>query len=87
MKFLPIFLLYFAELTDILNEIIIYREDNSGREYDGQFVQVTITLKNGETHIISAYGSFLFLDGRCYLTKYEPSQKLNAFGNRILNER
>ncbi len=77
----------FVELTDILNEIIIYREDNSGREYDGQLVQVTIVLKNGETHTIGAYGSFLFLDGKCYHTKFEPSQKLNAFGNRILNKR
>jgi len=76
-----------AELTDILNEIIIYREDNSGRESEGQLVKATITLKNGETHTIGAYGSFLFLNGKCYRTKYEPSQKLNAFGNIILNER
>ena len=72
-----------AELTDILNEIVIYREDNSGREYAGQLVQVTIILKNGETHTIGAYNPFLFLNGKCYRTKYEPSQKLNAFGNGI----
>ncbi len=75
-----------VKLTDILNEIIIYREDNSGREYDGQLVQVTIILKNGETHTIGAYNPFLFLNGKCYRTKYEPCQRLNAFGNRILNE-
>lgn len=77
---------YIAELTDILNELIIYQEDNSGREYDGQLVQVAITLKNGETHTIGAYNPFLFIDGECYRTKYEPCQKLNSFGNRILNE-
>lgn len=75
-----------AKLTDILNEIIIYREDNSGREYCGQLVQVTITLKNDETYIIGAYNPFLFLNDKCYRTKYEPCEKLNAFGNRILNE-
>lgn len=75
-----------AELTDILNEIVIYREDNSGREYAGQLLQVTIILKNGETHTIGAYNPFLFLNGKCYRTKYEPCQRLNAFGNRILNE-
>ena len=75
-----------AELTDILNEIIIYQEDNSGREYAGQLVQATITLKKGETHTIGAYNPFLFLNGKCYRTKYEPCQKLNAFGNGILNE-
>lgn len=75
------------ELTNILKEVTIYREDDSGREYEGQLVQVTIELKNGETHTIGAYGSFLFLNGKCYRTKYEPSQKLNAFGNGILNAR
>mgnify|MGYP000492097933 CR=1 FL=1 len=75
------------KLTDILNEITVYREDNSGREYVGQLVQVTIELENGETHAIGAYGSFLFLNGKCYRTKYEPSEKLNAFGNGILNAR
>lgn len=73
-----------VKLTDILNEITIYREDNSGREYAGQLVQATITLRNGETHTIGAYGSFLFLNDKCYRTKYEPSEKLNAFGNAIL---
>lgn len=76
-----------SELTNILNEVTIYQEDNSGREYTGQLVQVTIELKNGEIHTIGAYGSFLFLNGKCYRTKYEPSQKLNAFGNVILNAR
>jgi len=75
-----------AELIGILNEIVIYREDDSGREYAGQLVQVTIALENGETHIIGDYNPFLFLDGKCYRTRYEPCQKLNAFGNRILNE-
>jgi len=76
-----------VKLADILKEITIYREDNSGREYDGQLVQVTIELKNGETHTIGAYNPFLFLNGKCYRTKYEPSQKLNAFGNGISNAR
>lgn len=75
-----------AELTDILNEIVIYQKDDSGREYDGQLVQATITLKKGETHVIGAYSPFLFLNGTCYRTKYEPCQKLNSFGNRILNQ-
>lgn len=74
-----------SELSEILNEIVIYREDNSGREYVGQLVQVTINLKNGESHTIGAYNPFLFLDGKCYRTKYKPCEKLNAFGNRILN--
>jgi hypothetical protein len=75
-----------SELMNILNEIVIYQEDNSGHEYAGQLVQVTITLKNGKTHVIGAYNPFLFLNNKCYRTKYEPCERLNAYGNRILNE-
>ena len=75
-----------AELTDILNELVIYRKDDSGRDYNGQLVQVTITLKNGQTHIVGAFNPFLFLNNNCYRTKYEPCEKLNVFGNRILKE-
>ena len=74
-----------SKLADILREIRIYKEDDSGRYYDGQLVQATIILTTGETHTIGAYGSFLFLDGICYRTEYAPSQALNAFGNGCRN--
>lgn len=74
------------ELVDILNELVIYREDESGREYSGQLVQVTVTLKNGKTFDVGAYNPFLFVNKKCYRTKYEPCERLNAFGNRILNQ-
>lgn len=67
-----------------MNEVTIYQR--SGIEYDGQLVQVTIKLKNGKTHIIGAIGDILYLDGQRYRTKYEPSEKLNTFGNRILHD-
>lgn len=75
-----------TSLNEILKEIEIYQEDNSGRDYNGQLVQFTIVLKNGETHRIGAYNPFLFLNDKCYRTKYGPCQKLNALGNQLLNE-
>lgn len=70
-------------LCEVLQGLVIYQEDDSGREYNGQLVQATITLQDGTTRTIGAYGTFLFLDGTCYRTKYEPSQKMNAFGNGL----
>ncbi len=72
-----------AALCEVLQGFVIYQVDNSGREYVGQLVQATITLENGTTRTIGAYGTFLFLDGTCYRTKYEPSQRMNAFGNGL----
>lgn len=76
----------FTELAGILKELVIYREDDSGREYNGQLVQVTVTLKDGSTHTIGAYNPFLFLDGKCFRTKYAPCESLNAFENRIIEK-
>lgn len=75
-----------AMLTEILKEIELYQEDDSGRDYNGQLVQFTIVLKNGETHRIGAYNPFLFLNDKCYRTKYGPCEKLNALGNQLFNE-
>lgn len=72
-----------AALCEVLQGLVIYQVDDSGREYDGQLVQATITLQDGSTHTIGAYGTFLFLDGTCYRTKYEPSERMNAFGNGL----
>ncbi len=71
------------ELCEILKGLVVYREDDSGREYAGQLVQATITLQDGIIHTVGAYGSFLFLDGKCHRTKYEPSERMNSFGNRL----
>ena len=75
------------ELVDILNELVVYREDEAGREYEGQLVQVTFTLNNGETFEVGAFNPFLFVNEKCYRTKYEPCERLSGFGNKMLNDR
>ncbi len=76
-----------AELCKILQELVIYRVDERGRETNGQLVQATIKLRGEKVHTIGAYGTFLFLDGTCYRTKYEPSERLNSFGNSLRNNK
>lgn len=73
-----------AELAEILSRVTIYRQDDSGRDYVGQLVQYTITLATGDTHEIGAYGRFIYIDNVCYITKYKPSEELNALGNKII---
>lgn len=74
------------ELTGYLNDIIIYNKDNSYTKYAGQGVIFTLTMADGTQTEIMAYGSFLVIDGIGYKTEYEPSEALNNYANRLLNE-
>lgn len=75
-----------SELVEILNQLVIYEQDDSGRDYDGQLVQATITKTDGTTIEVGAYNPFLYVDGVCYRTEYEPCETLNAFGNSFYKE-
>ena len=72
------------ELTEYLNDVIIYHEDNSYTEYCGQGVIFTLILSDGTQKKIMAYNPFLVIDGVGYRTKYEPCQALNAYANKLL---
>ena len=74
------------ELADIFNSLILYQRDESGRSYVGQMVEAKLILRDGAVHIVGAYNPFLFYDGKCYRTKYQPCERLNQFGNRLLRE-
>ncbi len=74
-----------AELTEILNSVVIYNKDSSHDQYAGQAVIYTITKTDGTILTINAYNPFLIIDSVGYKTKYEPCQELNSLGNKILN--
>lgn len=74
-----------AELTEILNSVVVYNKDNSYTQYSGQAVIYTITKTDGTVLTINAYNPFLIIDGVGYKTKYEPCEELNALGNKIRN--
>lgn len=74
------------ELTGYLNEVVLYREDNSYTEYSGQGVVFTLVLSDGTQTEVMAYNPFFVIDGVGYRTKYEPCQALNAYANRLLKD-
>lgn len=74
------------ELTGYLNEVVLYREDNSYTEYSGQGVVFTLVLSDGTQTEVMAYNPFFVINGVGYRTKYEPCQALNAYANRLLKD-
>lgn len=74
------------ELVAYLNEVVIYNEDNSYTEYDGQAVIFTLTLADGSQEEITAYNPFVVINGTGYKTKYEPCEKLNNYANGLLGK-
>ena len=74
------------ELAGFLRDVVIYRQDNSYREYAGQGVTFTLTLADGTQTDIMAYNPFLVIDGVGYKTKYKPCEVLNNYANRLLRD-
>ena len=74
------------ELTEYLNDVVIYNEDNSYTEYSGQGVIFTLKLSDGTRTEVMEYNLFFVIDGVGYKTKYEPCQALSAYANRLLND-
>lgn len=72
------------ELTDLLNDVVIYMKDDSYTEYDGQGVTYTLVMTDGTQTSIMAYNPFLVIDGVGYRTKYEPCEALNHYANMLL---
>lgn len=74
------------ELTDYLNDVIIYNKDNSYTESCGQGVIFTLIMEDGTHTEVMAYNPFLVIDDVGYKTQYEPCQALNAYANRLLKD-
>lgn len=74
------------ELTNYLNDVVVYNKDNSFTEYSGQGVIFVLTMADGTQTEIMDYHPFLVIDGVGYKTKYEPCEALNRYANRLLNE-
>lgn len=74
------------ELVSYLNDVVIYSEDNSYTEYDGQGVTFTIIMADGTQTDVTAYNPFLLIDNVGYKTKYEPCKALSAYANQLLQD-
>lgn len=71
-----------AEPAGFFREQVLYRRDDSYRDYAGQAVVFTLTLSDGTQTRVIANNPFLVIDEAGYRTKYEPCEKRNRFGNR-----
>lgn len=74
------------KLVEILNKVVIYKKDNSWKEYNGQYIRYTITKKNSEIITIGVYNPFLIINDVGYKTKYQPCEDLNALANFIIGK-
>ncbi len=72
------------EITAALNQVVIYQKADEWREYNGQYVQFTLTMESGERREVAVYNPFVIIDGQGYKTKYEPCEELNRLANVYL---
>ncbi|MCB2356114.1 hypothetical protein [Clostridium estertheticum] len=74
------------EVVGSLNNIVTYQMDDSSKYTVGQFVQFTLTMKDGSTLKIGNYGNlFIKINGKIYKTKYAPCEILNKLGNKLID--
>lgn len=70
-------------LVEILQKVVIYNEDNTYGNYNGQMVVYSIIKTDDTVIVIQASNPFLVIDGTGYKTKYEPCEELSNLGNGI----
>jgi len=71
------------KLVEILQNVVIYNEDNTYGQNNGQIVIYKIIKMDDTVIEIQAYNPFLVIDGIGYKTKYEPCEELSNLGNKI----
>ena len=74
------------KLAELLQDIVIYKKDNSYTEYCGQSVMFTIELNDGICTKITAYNPFVIIDGVGYKCEYGSCEALSVFGKRLSDE-
>lgn len=70
-------------LVPLLNAVVVYRRDDSWREYSGQLCVFTLTMADGSQTTVQAYNPFLIVDGVGRRCKYGPCEALNHFANTL----
>ena len=73
------------KLVSYLNELVIYYQDDSYREYAGQAVIITLENTDGKQIEVIADNIFITINGVRYKTKYEPCEELNNYANSLLS--
>lgn len=74
------------KLAELLRQVVIYRQDDSYRDYAGQAAVFTLSMDDGTVVEITEYTPFVIIDGVSYKAKYEPCEALNSYANTLLGE-
>lgn len=74
------------KLVEYLKDVVIYHEDNSYVEYDGQGVTFSIIKTDGTQLDVMAYNPFIVIDGIGYKSKYASCEALSSYANTLLRE-
>lgn len=74
------------KLAELLRQVVIYRRDDSYKDYAGQAAVFTLIMEDGTAVEITDYTPFVIIDGVGYKAKYEPCQALNSYANSLLSE-
>lgn len=73
------------EMTDALNDVVIYFEKPIHMGLAGQNVFFTITYTDGREMVVNDLNSYFVIDGVWYHTEYEPCERLSQFANDLVN--
>lgn len=71
------------KLVEILQNVVIYNDDNTYGNNNGQMVVYRIMKTDDTVIVIQVSNPFLVIDGTGYRTKYKPCEELNNLGNEI----
>lgn len=73
------------KLAELLRSVVIYRQDDSYKDYAGQAAVFTLIMEDGTAVEITDYTPFVIIDGVGYKAKYEPCEALNSYANALLS--
>ena len=73
------------KLAELLRQVVIYRQDDSYKDYAGQAAVFTLSMRDGSVLEITEYTPFVIIDGVGYKAKYEPCEALNSYANALLS--
>lgn len=74
------------ELAGYLKELVVWRESNEVKEYCGQMVAFSLTMKDGSREELMVSAPFLVINGTEYKAAQGPCEALERYANRALED-
>ncbi len=71
-------------LAHLLQQVRVYRRDDSYDQYAGQTCVFEIQYTDGTQLKVAAFNPFIIIDGKGYRCDYESCEALNRFANELL---